>query len=125
MTRNDPTNNRISSKIHDAVAHFRSVNPEHAYPNVSMFIDHEDGLGYSGLLNTVTGYFFAEGGERHPIYRRYSEGRISKKKFLIDLFLWFDDRHEEPAWLFGNNKLFVESLCSYFGKDRSAIRYIT
>jgi hypothetical protein len=119
--RNDATYNRISSKIHDAAEQFRSVNPEHKYPNVLIFIDHEEGLGYNGLLQTVTGYFFAQGGERHPIFKKYSEGRIEKEKYQIDLYLWFDDRRDKPDWLFGNNRPFVEALCRYFGIDPSTI----
>ncbi len=123
--RNDATYNRISSKIHDAAEQFQSVNPIHEYPNVLVFIDHEEGLGYNGLLNTVTGYFFAQGGGRHPIFKKYSDGRIKKEKYQIDLYLWFDDRRKKPDWLFGNNRPFVEALYRYFGIDPSAIDYKT
>ena len=123
--RNDATYNRISSKIHDAAEQFRSVNLEHKYPNVLIFVDHEEGLGYMGLLQTVTGLFFAQSGGRHAIFQKYSNGRIREEKFNIDLYLWFDDHWDKPAWLFGNNRPYVEALCGYFGKDPSAIRYVT
>jgi len=119
--RNDPRFNRISNKIHEASQQFQAVNPDSECPNVLAFINHDDSCTPSDLHSVLTGLFFAEGGSLHPIYTKYSEGRIRKEKFQIHLYIWMDDFKGDYYVFNKADKRHLNSLCSYFGKKPESI----
>lgn len=124
--RNDPTFNRISNKIHEATQQFEAINPDSEYPNVLIFVNHDDLCGIRDLHSVTTGQFFAKGGTLHPIYTKYSEGRIKKEKFKIHLYIWLDDFEDNGESYFFNivNKKHLKNLCSCFDIQPESIKDI-
>lgn len=114
--RKDPTPNKISNKIHEAAKQFRSVNPNRELPNVLVFVNHEQGTDVQDLGSAFEGVFYADEGQRYPIYKKYSEGRIKDEKLEIDLFLWFQP-DEDTYWRFVIESPFRQKLCHLFGID--------
>jgi hypothetical protein len=92
--RNDSSFNLISSKIHEAVGQFDAVNSERACPNVLVFVNRHKRLNVTHLDNVLSGNFVDTRGGRHPIYRKFSEGRISDEKSRVTLYVWLDDDAE-------------------------------
>jgi len=93
--RPDPTFNRLTDDIHEAVKQCNAVNPDLHYPNILIFVNNDAKCGLMDLLGVTTGNFFAEGGKRIPIYRWYSEGRIRDEKYRIHLYIWITPRVRE------------------------------
>ena len=125
-SRNDPRFNRISNKIHDASQQFEAINPDSEYPNVLIFVNHDEQCGIRDLHSVTTGQFFAEDGTSHPIYIKYSEGRIKDEMFKIHLYIWLDDFKDNKEFYYFNiaDKKHLENLCSLFGKQPESIRDI-
>ena len=123
--RNDPTYNRVSKKIHDAVKQFDSVNQDLAYSNVLVFVNHDKYSNVGDLRSVYDGGLIVEDGHRYPIFRKFSEGRIRVKKRRIHLFIWIDDLNGEP----NDFRIYnldspdhLDILCDYFGSDPASIR---
>jgi hypothetical protein len=123
--RNDPVFNRLSNKIHEAVSQFDSVNPSLNYPNVLVFLNHndEDSCGYIDLLGVITGFAQIEKGHRLNIYTKYSEGRIKYEKARANLYIWITEKGE-TYYLFNKDNKHYSDLCAYFGKDPDAMKKI-
>lgn len=123
--RTAPEFNRISAKIHEAVAQFRAANPHHVYPNVLAFVSHDDRCKFTFLLNVYTGLFFATDGTRDKIFARYSDGRIKDEKLDVDLILWFRDAEKEPQMYFP--RIYEDlygKLCAHFNVDQKTVRQL-
>lgn len=112
--RRDPTFNRISDDIHNAVKQFYSVNPKNELPNVLAFVNHDTACNIGDLDSVFTGNFMANDGTKHPIYRNVSEGRIKNDKWQVDLFIWFDRSKPFLRFtdIYPNHK---NTLCDLFG----------
>lgn len=125
-SRNDPRFNRISNKIYEASQQFEAINPDSEYPNVLIFVNHDDLCGIRDLHSVTTGQFFAEGGTLHSIYTKYSEGRIKEEKFKIHIYIWLDDFKDNGEFYYFNiaDKKHLENLCSLFGIQPESIRDI-
>lgn len=123
--RIDPTYNRVSNKIHEAVKQFDAVNPNLVHPNVLVLINHDRDSDFDDLRVAYEGDLITEEGHRYPIFRRISEGRIKQEKLRIHLFVWIDVFEDEPNYFFLynlNSKEYLDPLCSYFGHEPHAIR---
>ncbi len=92
--RTDPTFNRIARHILKAVKQLDTVNPDHALPNVLVFVNHDDHSNFNDLCETVTGYARAASGERYPFHLHIAEQRLGDKRGRIDLYLWIDDNRK-------------------------------
>jgi len=122
--RHDPTYNRVSSYIHQAVGQFDAVNPAMDYPNVLAIVNGDRQAGFTDLIQVVTGNAYCESGEVIPMFREYSEGRIREAKLRVHLFLWLGE------WTEGHpQKYFPDvhpdhhlSLCGYLGVSPTEIR---
>jgi len=88
--REDPTYNKIQNKVHEAVKQFNSINLDKEYLNVLALVNHEFGTDEVDLISILTGNFYSESGEKYPLFKKYSEGRIKDGKKIIDLYLWFE-----------------------------------
>lgn len=123
-SRNDPRFNRLTNDIHEAVKQFDAVNLDQEHPNVLAFVNHDYLCGFNDLLGTLTGNFYANDGAAHPIYVRFSQGRIKDEKRKVHLFIWLDD--QKPARLLFSQT--VEShhiaLCAAFGVKQNQIKQI-
>ncbi len=93
--RNDPIFNRLTDDIHNAVKQFDAVNGDVEYFNVLAFVNHDRMCDFGDLREVLTGDFYAEGGQRFPISRKFSEGRIREDKKRIHLYLWLDRAKRE------------------------------
>ncbi len=126
--REDPVFNRLSKKIHEAAQQFDAVNPDLEYPNVLAFLNYDNSCNISYLFNVISGYFFAEGGKKYPIYSRFSGGRIREEKFRIHLYIWIDkseDEFKNESYHFNMlAKEHLSNLCSYFSIDPDSIKNI-
>ena len=89
--RPDPIFNRVSNHIHEAAQQFNAVNLDHRYPNILVFVNSDGQCGAEDLRSVITGNFYAKGGSVEPIYKQYSEGRIREDKFIVDLYIWWDE----------------------------------
>ena len=124
-SRHDPTYNRVSQKIHEAVKQFNAVNQDLVHPNVLVFINHVEGSDVLDLSIVCTGGVITDSGKWLPIGRKFSEGRIRDKKRRIHLFIWIDDFNGGPKHYLRYNREaqeYLDSLCDYFGSDPASIR---
>ena len=86
----DPTYNRLATKVHEAARQFQAVNPDGQHPNVLIFVNFASSAKYGDLLSVVTGYLHSDDGGRRPIFGKYAEGRIRNERDDIDLYVWID-----------------------------------
>jgi len=122
--RNDPIFNRLTNDIHEAIKQFDSVNAKLCYPNVLVFVNHDEMCRIDDLISIITGDFFADNGKRYPIYRQFSNGRIKSEKKRIHLFIWVDGA-KPPRFLFNQERReFYIHLCALFNKDPEKIKKI-
>ncbi len=124
-SRPDPTYNRVSKKIHEAVKQFDGVNPNMVHPNVLVFVNHHKGLGVPDLRLVYTGEVITDSGRQLAIFRKFSEGRIRDEKRRIHLFVWIDVFNGEPNdfRLYNlDSPEYLDRLCDYFGSDPASIR---
>ena len=89
--RSDPTFNRISTKVHDAVGQFRSADPQEVMPRMLVFVNYDEDCDMLDLFGVLTGDFLTGEGSRHRIYSRFSEGRIKSDRNLIDVYVWMEE----------------------------------
>ncbi len=123
--RPDPTYNRVSQKIYEAVKQFNAVNPHLDYPNVLVFVNHYKGSYVKDLRFVCEGGVKTDSGRWLPIYRKFSEGRIRDKKRRIHLYIWIDVFNGEPNDFRLHNldsPEYLDRLCDYFGSDPASIR---
>jgi hypothetical protein len=122
--RKDPIFNRLAADIHDAVKQFDAVNADRTHPNVLVLVNHDEQCGFNDLLAVLTGNFYAADGTVHPIYQRYSHGRIKDQKCRVDLYIWLDDYKPERFLFSQSNEIHHRSLCAIFGVNPDEIRQI-
>ncbi|MBK8898204.1 MAG: hypothetical protein IPN66_13625 [Candidatus Competibacteraceae bacterium] len=123
--RNDPIFNRLSADIQKAMQQFDAVNKDQKHPNVLALVNHDDMCGFNDLLGILTGNFYANDGTIHPIYRRFSHGRIKDKKGKVHLFIWLDD-HKPDRLLFSQTEETHHAvLCAAFGIVQNEIKQIS
>jgi hypothetical protein len=91
--RSDPIFNRLARLLTKADTQFAPVNPDRAKLNILAYVNHDDASRYYDLVETLTGYFHADDGTKHPTMLHIAEGRIGEAKRRIDAFLWLMTRH--------------------------------
>ncbi|GAB6040370.1 hypothetical protein [Endothiovibrio diazotrophicus] len=79
-SRNDPIFNRLTNDIHQAIKQLDAVNGERKNPNVLALVNHDEMCGFNDLLGVLTGNYYTEDGDAHPIYSQFSHGRIRDEK---------------------------------------------
>ena len=122
--RNDPVFNTLTTKIHRAVQQFDVVNPNLKFPNVLVFVNHNKMCGAPDLQEVLTTYIATEDGALHRISRKFSEGRIREEKLRVHLCIWIDRMNGFQLRGYFPNvlaKKHLNSLCNYFGIDRTSI----
>jgi hypothetical protein len=90
--RPDPTFNRLSRLLTKADTQFTAVNPARTELNILAYVNHDNASSYNDLRETLTGYFYAADGTKHPTMMDIAEGRIGETKRRIDAFLWFEGK---------------------------------
>lgn len=116
-SRYDPVYNRLGNRIHEAAKQFRSVNPNGEYPNVLVFVNHDDNIESNGDLESViTGSETPREGSSQQIFRKHSNGRIKKEKLDIHLYIWVSIKGKRPKFSFTINdrSTYCAALCNYF-----------
>jgi hypothetical protein len=63
--RKDPTFNRIARHVEKAATQFDAVNADRAIPNILVFVNHAETTRFNDLLETLTGMFHSDTGERY------------------------------------------------------------
>jgi len=123
MARNDPIFDRLSNLIHKAYSQFNAVNPGRTFPNILIFVNHDDLSECHDLLETLTGYFHADDGHRHPTIRHVSEGRIRDEKYEVDLYIWIDAENGKLQACFFNeyDPRHRDSICDALSINKSNI----
>ena len=122
--RPDPVFNRLTADIHAAVKQYDAVNRNREHPNVLALVNYDQICGLPDLLGVITGNFYADDGSRDAIYRQYSEGRMKSDRLKVDLYLWLGPRDEHHFLFTPVHQGHHLSLCSWFGKDPSAIKSV-
>jgi hypothetical protein len=122
--RKDPIFNRITNDIYEASKQFDAVNPSQEFPNVLAIVNHDQQCGFNDLLAVLTGNFFADDGSMHPIYARFSEGRIKEKKDKIHLYIWIDEVKPDRLLFSQTNRPLHLNLCDFFDVNADDIRQI-
>ncbi|MCZ6661047.1 MAG: hypothetical protein O6916_06380, partial [bacterium] len=123
--RPDPTYNRVSQKIYEAVEQFDAVNPRLTRPNLLVMVNHVGGSGVLDLSIVYTGGVVTDSEKWLPIGLKFSEGRIRVKKRRIHLFIWIDELNgEQNDFRIYNldSPEHLDRLCDYFGSDPASIR---
>lgn len=122
--RNDPTFNRLTADVHEAIKQFDAVNAEQESANVLSLINHHDGCGFYDLLAILTGNLYADDGTVHPIYRQFSHGRIRDERRKVHLYIWIDDFKPSQLLFSQTHEKHHASLCNLFGVNQNEILQI-
>ena len=122
--RNDPTYNRLTADIHQAIKQFDAVNKDQKYPNVLSFVNHNHMCDNWDLISILTGNAYTNDGEILPIYRQFSHGRIKNERKNIHLFIWLDDRKPDQLLFSQTNENHHAALCKMFNITQSEIKQI-
>lgn len=112
---NDPTYNKVQSKIHQAANQFRSVNPNHLNPNILFFINHRERVGWQDLWYVLTGEVTPPDQRSEPIDTRYLSRLLRNDDLaIVDYFIWADT--------FGTNiKFFIVADSAFSAELRGKI----
>lgn len=121
--RDDPTYNGMQNRIHESFKQFRSVNADHKIPNVLALVNRQASTDIIDLYSVLTGDFYCDNGEKVPLFRKYSHGRILSEKTDIDLFIWFQ-RDTAPRFSFNLNSMFFQILCELFNTKPEQVKTI-
>ena len=115
--RADPIFNRLTNHVHEAVRQFNSVNPRHEHPN-TLFLANSDRVSdVLDLIAVLDGVFRAERGVQEPICTQYSQGRIRREKFTVDLFIWWNvwmNKEPQRVW---HPSVHHQRVCELLGCD--------
>lgn len=122
--RSDPIFNRLTTDLHSALKQFEAVNPVQEWPNVLALVNHDDMCGFNDLIGILTGNFYSDSGNVHPIYKQFSEGRIKDEKGKIHLFLWLDDFKPDRLLFSQTNHELHLRLCELFKINMNEIKQI-
>jgi len=114
--RTDPIYNRLTGAIHKAVQQFDAVNKSRKHPNVLAILNHDDKCGFEDLIAIITGNFYAADGTAHPIFRKFSHGRIKNEKEKIHLIIWLDDHGQDHRFFSEADETHHLVLGAAFGK---------
>ena len=60
--------------------------------NILAYVNHDNASHYGDLVETLTGYFHADDGTKHPTMLHIAETHIGDAKRRIDALLWFNGR---------------------------------
>jgi len=122
--RPDPIFNRLSRLLIKGDAQFTAVNPTREDLNILAYVNHDNASSYNDLRETLTGYFHAADGTKHPTMMDIAEGRIGEAKRRIDAFLWFEGRTGRMAGAVINtvDPERVRRTCSLLDFDSGRIR---
>ena len=113
--RVDPIFNSLTNHVHEAVKQFISVNPKHEHPN-SLFLANSDRVSdVLDLIGVLDGLFRAESGVRETI--RYSEGRVRKERFTVDLIIWWNVWMNKEPQLVWHPSIHHQRVCELLGCD--------
>jgi hypothetical protein len=97
------------------------VNGDRTVPNILVFVNHADAAGPNDLLETVTGTFFAENGQRFATVRHISQGRLASVREIIDLYIWIDQKTSRTSYFFNKDPNRVTALCDLLQIDATKI----
>jgi len=122
--RPDPTFNRLSRLLSKADAQFTAVNPAREEFNILAYVNHDNVSSYNDLRETLTGYFYANDGTKHPTMMDIAEGRIAEAKRRIDASLWFEARNRRMTGAVVSlvDPERVQRICSLLQVDPGRIR---
>ena len=90
-----------------------------------VFVNHDSMCYEQDMIGVLTGQFLADDRSSHPIYEKFSKGRIKNEKYLIHLFCWVEQERFR-ALMF--NQAHLEqytALCEMFAYDPAIIKPIT
>jgi hypothetical protein len=121
--RSDPVFNRLARLLIKADTQFAAVNPARGPFNILAYVNRDDASHFGDLDETLTGYFRADDGTKHPTMLNIAEGRIGDAKRRIDAFLWFEARTRHLAGAVINQADEERKLgvCALLGFDPDAI----
>jgi hypothetical protein len=122
--REDPIFKRIRRHVRSAAEQFDAVNPARDHPNILVLVNHAIMSDYRDLREAVTGYFYAEGGERFPIMKREADQLLAKNS--IDAIAWIDARDRRLEGYLLNMEAtpdFLSRVCALLGLNAAGIRH--
>lgn len=123
-SRDDPVFNRLTDDIHKAAAQFSAVNSD-AVPNVMVFVNHDFLCDEQDMVAVLAGKFLADDGAAHPIYKKFSEGRIKNEKYDIHLFCWVEGDRFRALTFNLAHPIHSTALCNLLGYDQNRIKPIS
>jgi hypothetical protein len=115
--RADPIFNNLTNHVHEAVKQFTSVNPKHEHPNTLFLANSARVSDVLDLIGVLDGMFRAECGVRETICTRYSEGRIRREKFMVDLIIWWNVWMSREPQLVWHPSIHHQRVCELLGCD--------
>lgn len=86
---NLPFYRKLGSQIRNASEQFEAVNPDHARPNILVFVSHAPGIQRRDLIATIAG-LPVEGGKPLFMLGKKMQKQVIDAARKIDLFLWID-----------------------------------
>ena len=94
---------RLARHMKSAVTQFNALNRDRTVPNVLIIVNHADGWHAGDLQEALTGYFYAEGGEKFATEQKVARQIGDARRSTIDLYIWIDRKQRRvTAWIQGN-----------------------
>jgi hypothetical protein len=125
--KNDPVPNRISNAIHTAAKQLMSVNQNHDALNILILVNRDKQSKYQDLVSVITGKWDPLAGIHDRTHEQFSEGRIQKDKYDIDLYIWLNvNKSETPkvgGFFFGCYEKRSDA-CSLFGINPDVVKTV-
>ncbi len=118
----DNTYNKVSNIIENSTEQFDNVNENHDIPNILFIFNNRQEADSKDFVFTYTGNLYGNDGKTIPALKKVSEGKIKKRKEVIDLCLWQNKKDQKPNLIFNTDSPFYGSLCKYFDKDQKKIK---
>jgi ribosomal protein L30 len=114
-TRRDPFYRNLANHIETALMQFDAVNPDHAVPNVVVFVNHALDKDRRDLRMVFEGVPVPSG-KPIPVVAKEEQMQDAAKR--IDLFFWIDAREPlSPKPLFASDAPHAKAACDLFGVD--------
>ena len=117
IRKNLPFYRKLGSHIRKAAKQFDAKNPEHALPNILVFVTHTPEIERRDLIATIEGLASKDGTLRVPLLPIKMQRQVIDAAHKIDLFLWIDAEKQTCQHLIASTAKHKKAALDLFGLE--------